>query len=60
MTVLKKHLQKAVKSVPAGIARYDEIMRMLDNLNGFDDLDDKLVPEDSLLREFIGGGNFEY
>lgn len=60
MTVLKKHLQKAVKSVPAGITRYDEIMRMLDNLNGFDDLDDKLVPEDSLLREFIGGGNFEY
>ena len=60
MTVLKKHLKKAVKSVPEGIERYDEVMRMLDNINGFDDLDDRFVPEDSLLREFIGGGNFSY
>ena len=60
ITVLKKHLKKAVKSVPAGIARYDEVMRMLDNINGFYDLDDKFVPEDSLLREFIGGGSFSY
>lgn len=60
ITVLKKHLQKAVKSVPSGIARYDEVMRMLDNINGFNDLDDKFVPKDSLLREFIGGGSFEY
>lgn len=60
LTVLKKHLQKAVKSVPEGIARYDEILKMLDRINGFDDLDDKFVPNDSLLREFIGGGSFEY
>ena len=60
ITVLKKHLKKAVKSVPAGIARYDEVMRMLDNVNGFDDLDDEFVPKDSLLREFIGGGSFVY
>ncbi len=60
IAVLKKHLKKAVKSVIAGIARYDEVMRMLDNINGFSDLDDKFVPEDSLLREFIGGGSFSY
>lgn len=58
--VLKKHLKAAVTSVPAGIERFEEVCRMLENLNAFDDLDDKFVPEDSLLREFIGGGSFNY
>ncbi len=58
--VLKKHLQAAVTSVPKGIARFDEVCRMLENINGFDDLDDEFVPKNSLLREFIGGGSFDY
>ena len=60
ITVLKKHLQDAVKSVPKGIARYDEVCEMMQNLNGFEELADDFVPKDSLLREFIGGGNFNY
>lgn len=60
IAVLKKHLKKAVGKVPEGIARYDEVCRMMKNIDGFDDLSDEYVPEDSLLREFIGGGNFKY
>lgn len=60
MSVLKKHLKKAVLRVPEGITRYDEVCRMMENVNGFDDLSDDFVPKDSLLREFIGGGSFKY
>ncbi len=58
--VLKKHLKKAVRSVPQGIARYDEVCRMMTNIDGFEEIPDEVVPKDSLLREFIGGGNFKY
>lgn len=60
IAVLKKHLKKIVKSVPEGIARYTEVCRMMENINGFDEISDDLVPVDSLLREFIGGGSFKY
>ena len=60
ITVLKKHLEDAVKSVPKGIARYDEVCEMMENLRSFEELSDDFVPTDSLLREFIGGGNFKY
>ncbi len=60
INVLKKHLKEAVKSVPEGIARYDEVCSLLENINGFSDLPDSFVPKDSLLREFIGGGSFKY
>ena len=58
--VLKKYLLDAVKSVPEGIARYNEVLELMENINAFEDLGDEYVPTDSLLREFIGGGNFRY
>lgn len=58
--VLKKHLLDAVKGVPEGIARYEEVLELLENIKAFDDIPDELVPENSLLREFIGGGIFNY
>ena len=60
LAVLKKHFQKCVTAVPEGIVRYDEVCRMVENIKAFDDLDDEFVPRDSLLREFIGGGSFDY
>ena len=41
-------------AVTKGIGRYAEVCRMMENVNGFDDIPDDLVPKDSLLREFIG------
>ena len=58
--VMKKHLLRVVREIPEGIARYDEVCRLMENIKGFEDLEDDFVPQDSLLREFIGGGNFEY
>ncbi len=58
--VLKKHLKAAVKSVPEGIARYEEVCKLLRNIDSFEDAPDSIVPKDSLLREFIGGGSFAY
>ena len=60
IAVLKKHFKKCVTEVPEGIARYGEVCRLLENINAFDDIEDKYVPKDSLLREFIGGGSFDY
>ena len=60
MNLLRDHLLNAVSGVPKGIERYDEVCRMLERTKQFEGVSDKLVPKDSLLREFIGGGTFSY
>ena len=42
----------------AGIER--EIPELIQLLSGVHPLDPAYVPRDSLIREFIGGGQFEY
>ena len=39
---------------------YAESKRLYEFLKYFEDIEDKYVPENSLLREFIGGSVFEY
>ena len=51
---------KLFQSVPEGIARFEELRRVLPALQLFGAIDEDLVPEDSLIREFIGGGIYEY
>lgn len=46
------------QTVPEGIERYDELRAVLPALQLFGDIDEALVPKDSLIREFIGGGNW--
>lgn len=48
------------RSVPEGIERFDELRQVLPALQLFGDIDEKYVAKDSLIREFIGGGNYEY
>ena len=48
------------QTVPEGIERFDELRAVLPALQLFGDIDESLVPEDSLIREFIGGGCYEY
>lgn len=38
---------------------YAEAKRLYEFLKYFEDIDDKYVPENSLLREFIGGSVFD-
>ena len=44
------------RTIPEGIERYDELRQVLPALQLFGDISDDCVPENSLLREFIGGG----
>ena len=48
------------KTIPEGIERYDELKEVFPALLLFGDIDQALVPDDSLVREFIGGGIYEY
>ena len=45
---------KLFSSIPEGIERYDELRRVLPALQLFGDIDEALVPEDAMIREFIG------
>ena len=60
LNMIKKHALPLIEKIPEGISRYKELCEIYPALSRFNDIDDKLVPEDSLLREFIGGGNFNY
>ena len=47
------------KTVPEGIERFDELRQVLPALQLFGHIDESCVAEDSLVREFIGGGIYE-
>ena len=48
------------QSVPEGIERFEELRQVLPALQLFGDIEDDCVAEDSLVREFIGGGIYDY
>ncbi len=48
------------QSVPEGIERYDELRQVLPALQLFGRIDEDLVAPDAMIREFIGGGIYEY
>lgn len=48
------------RSVPEGIERFEELREVLPAIQLFGEIDEKYVPEDSMIREFIGGGIYEY
>lgn len=53
-------LRSAVEQVPADNERRAELEAMVDAFRYFQPLSPDLVPADSLLREFIGGGSYHY
>ena len=53
-------LRAAVERVPADNERRAELESMVDAFRYFQPLDPALVPADSLIREFIGGGSYHY
>ena len=48
------------RSVPEGIERFDELRAVLPAIQLFGHIDEKYLADDCLLREFIGGGIYEY
>ena len=47
-------------AIPEGIERFDELRTVLPALQLFGHIDESLVAPDALIREFIGGGIYEY
>ena len=51
---------KLFASVPEGIERYEELRQVLPALQLFGHIDESVIAPDALVREFIGGGIYEY
>jgi uridine kinase len=58
--VFNETATKLFQAVPEGIERYDELRQVLPALQLFGVIDNELVAPDALIREFIGGGVYEY
>lgn len=59
MAVMNETATKLFSSVPEGIERYGELRTVLPALQLFGVIDEALVAPDALIREFIGGGEYE-
>lgn len=51
---------KLFSQVPEGIERFDELRQVYPAILLFGHIDEADIPTDSLIREFIGGGIYEY
>ena len=53
-------LREALDQVAPDNERFQELHELVDAFRYFTPIDPALVPADSLLREFIGGGSYHY
>lgn len=60
LCVLKKYALPMLEKIDNSYVEYAEAKRLCEFLKYFEDIEDKYVPENSILREFIGGSVFEY
>ena len=58
--VMKHFAPPLLAAVPEENPRREEILRLLCAFDAFVPINPALVPEDALLREFIGGGRYRY
>ncbi|HAR47302.1 MAG TPA: AAA family ATPase [Firmicutes bacterium] len=59
LCVMKKHALPILTKIPNDSPYYIKANRLIKFLKYFVDIDDKVVPNNSLMREFIGGSCFE-
>ena len=52
--------REAVAQIPADNPRCHEFHDLVDAFGYFEPVDPALVPPESLIREFIGGGTYSY
>lgn len=60
ISVLKSYAEPLLRAIPNTEKEYAEARRLLDFLSYFEPIEKEFVPTNSLLREFIGGGDFKY
>ena len=59
LCVMKKHALPILTKIPNDSPYYIKANRLIKFLKYFVDIDDEVVPKNSLMREFIGGSCFE-
>ncbi len=60
VSVMRNYAAPMLEGVPEDNQRHDELLELLEGFSYFEPIDPELVPKDSLLREFIGGGSYKY
>lgn len=60
LPVLNRRATELFSAVPEGVERFEELRSVLPALQLFGEIDSALLAPDALLREFIGGGIYEY
>ncbi len=56
--ILKRYATKELKKIDFSSQHYEEAIRLIKFLSYFREIDKELVPDNSLLKEFIGGSYF--
>ena len=59
LAVLKKYAMPLLEEIPQTSREYSEARRLITLLKYFENMEPDLIPNNSLLREFIGGSIFE-
>lgn len=60
LAVLKKYAMPLLEEIPETSREYSEAKRLIVLLKYFENMESDLIPNNSLLREFIGGSIFEH
>ncbi len=60
VSVMKNYALPILREVPPDSERHDELMELIAAFDRFEPIDPALVAKDALIREFIGGGSYEY
>ena len=60
VSVMRNYALPILQSVPEDNVRHDELLELIQAFQYFEPIDPALVPRDSLIREFIGGGSYKY
>ena len=60
VSVMKNYALPLLQAVPEENVRRSELLELIEAFRYFEPIDPDLVPKDSLLREFIGGGSYHY
>ena len=60
LAVLKKYAMPLLEEIPQTSREYSEARRLIALLKYFETMNSDLIPNNSLLREFIGGSIFEH
>lgn len=60
LCVMKGYFLDLFKDAPESVKNMSDVSKVLNCLEQFESIDPALIPPQSLLREFIGGGIYEY